>query len=93
MTPAAVLVLVAGVAVVLAVAAVAFALDARRRRARQAPAAPPRPARQVEPIDTAQAQQDPPTVLHRTAPTDTGAEDPTVVTPVGEEPDDGAPRR
>jgi len=93
MNPLAVLVLVAVVLAVLAVAGLAFALDTRRRRAARHPA-PDRPARQVEPIDTAQAQQDPPTVLHRTD----GADDPTVATPVGDDPDrhdpDGdAPRR
>ncbi|QJY49863.1 hypothetical protein [Pseudonocardia broussonetiae] len=67
--PAAVLVLVIGVLVVLAVAAVALVLDARRRRARQAPPPPPprppAPRRQTEPIDSARAQVDPPTVMTR----------------------------
>ncbi|MBW0123831.1 hypothetical protein [Pseudonocardia oceani] len=49
--PAAVLVLVIGVLVVLAVAVVALVLDARRR--------------QTEPIDSARAQVDPPTVMTR----------------------------
>ncbi|MBW0112464.1 hypothetical protein I4I84_27515 [Pseudonocardia sp. KRD-182] len=48
--PAAVLVLVIGVLVVLAVAVVALVLDARR---------------QTEPIDSARAQVDPPTVMTR----------------------------
>jgi FtsZ-interacting cell division protein ZipA len=66
--PAAVLVLVIGVLVVLAVAVVALVLDARRRRARQvppAPSRPPVPRRQTEPIDSARAQVDPPTVMTR----------------------------
>lgn len=68
MTPTAVLVLVIGVLVVLAVAGIALVVDARRRRrARSLPGAPQAeaPARGspwTEPIDTARAQQDPPTV-------------------------------
>ncbi|GAA3226742.1 hypothetical protein GCM10017691_16510 [Pseudonocardia petroleophila] len=95
MTPVAVLVLVVGVLVVLAIAGTAFALDARRRRTAHRPAAPPHPApehpaperptppaRQVEPIDSARAQEDPPTVMTR------GDDGPTVAIPRPADPED-----
>lgn len=67
MGPTAVLVLVVGVLVVLVIAGVALALDARRRGPVGRPVPPPYPADtvQTEPIDTARAQQDPPTVATR----------------------------